>query len=163
MFGTGDVIVCGGSGVCIVEAVGEIPISGCEGKTYYTLRPVYGSGVSYLPVDTNQFMRRVMTPEEANGLIDRIPGIKESGFADRSPRALKEHYGAYMKSHSAEELVTLIKEIYSKGTGRKLSRIEQQYMTQAEELLYGELAVALDIPRSEVVDYITKRLGKALA
>ena len=32
--------------------------------------------------------------------------------------------------------------------------MDERYLKRAEELLYGELAVALDIPREEVAGYI---------
>ena len=156
-------VVYGNSGVFCVEAVGEIDIPGCQGN-YYTLRPVYGSGVSYVPVDSPVPMREVMSPEEAGALIDRIPQIEGSGFSDRNPKALREHYTAFMKAHDTDELVRLIKEIYVRGqqakaSNRQLSRVEQQFMSQAEDLLYGELAIALGIPRGDVVGYITERIG----
>ena len=168
MFEAGDLIVYGSSGVYRVLEVGGIDIKGCEGRQYYTMEPVFGSGTSYVPVDTTVFMRKVMTGDEANALIDRIPEITEGDFGGHSLRAVKEHYSASIKSHDTAELIGMIKEIWHKGerakrSNKKLSRIEQQYMEQAENLVYGELAVALDIPREKVLDYIYDRLGGAQA
>ena len=97
------------------------------------MEPVFGSGTSYVPVDTPVFMRRVMTGDEANRLIDSIPDISESEFSGHSPRAVKEHYSASMKSHDTSELIGMIKEIWHKAeraklSNKKLSRIELQYM-----------------------------------
>ena len=168
MFQAGELIVYGSSGVYRVLRVGSIEIKGCEGRVYYTMEPVFGSGTSYVPVDTNVFMRRVMTVEEANVLIDSIPEIRGEEFSDSNPKAVKEHYSASIKSHNCAELLGVIKEIWHKSElakqrNKKLSRIEQQYMEQAEELVYGELSVALDIPREQVTDYIHKRLADSQA
>ncbi len=38
--------------------------------------------------------------------------------------------------------------------------IDQRFMDEAEGLLYGELAAALEISREEVCGYIAKSLGK---
>lgn len=39
-----------------------------------------------------------------------------------------------------------------------MGQIDQQYMKRAEKLLYGELAVALDMPFEQVQPYIKKRI-----
>lgn len=164
MFSTGELIIYGSSGVYRVIDTGNISIKGCENRLYYTLEPVYGSGTSYVPVDTNVFMRRIMTADEANGLIDSIPNISGERFNSHSPRAIREHYSASMKSHDSTVLIGMIKELWekSKRVGiSKMSRIEQQYMEQAEDLVYGELAVSLGIERDAVVDYIHARLADA--
>ena len=50
----------------------------------------------------------------------------------------------------------LIKGIYEKGKHAKLGVVDQRYMKRAEDLLYGELAVALGIERDEVLPYIRR-------
>ena len=159
MFTKGQLIIYGNSGVYRVKDIGRIDIPGAD-RDYYTLEPLDGRGVSYIPVDSKVFLRPVMTESEANSLIDSIPAIDGKPFSDRSPKALKEHYSESMKSHDCTRLLGMIKEIYEKSrSSRKLSRIDQQYMSQAEELLYSEFAVALGIPRDEVREYIRSRLG----
>lgn len=163
MYNSGDKVVYGNSGVYLVEAVGHIDIKGCEDRLYYTMIPIFGSGKSFVPVDSKVFMRNVMTESEAISLIDRIPEIEEKAANERNPKAIKEYYKASMDSHSSEDLLGMIKAIYLKGercrrANKKLSRVEQQYLTQAEDLLYSEFAVALDIPREKVVGFICDRL-----
>ncbi len=167
MFQAGELIVYGSSGVYRVLDVGNINISGCEDKLYYTMTPVFGTGTSYVPVDTGVYMRSIMTHEQAEGLIDEIPTISEGEFYDRNPKAIKEHYSTSIKSHDCKKILGMIKEIYHKSErakrlNKKLSRIEQQYMTQAEDLIYGELALALDIPRDSVLEYIRSRLDSKM-
>lgn len=160
MFDTGEIIVYGSSGVYRVAEIGGIAIKGCEGRDYYTLEPVFGSGTSYVPVDTGVFMRKVMTADEVNDLIDRIPAISGDGFSSTSPRLVKEHYSASMKTHDTDKMIGMIKQIWEKGEHKKLSRIEQQYMEQAENLINSEFSVALGIPREEVAGYIRARIGE---
>ena len=57
----------------------------------------------------------------------------------------------------------LVRRIYlrtqnARQSRRQPSQTDQRYMKRAEDLLYGELAVALGIPREEVVTYIAQRL-----
>ena len=56
MYQAGDRIIYGGSGVCQVKAV--VPLEGSrEDRLYYTLEPIYGSGIVYAPVDGPVFSR----------------------------------------------------------------------------------------------------------
>ena len=41
---------------------------------------------------------------------------------------------------------------------RRLGMVDERYMKQAERLLYGELAAALDIPFDQVQPYIARRV-----
>ena len=40
---------------------------------------------------------------------------------------------------------------------------DEKFLRRAEDLLFGELAVALDISRDKVTDYIADRLGGPIA
>ena len=65
-----------------------------------------------------------------------------------------------MKTHDTDKMIGMIKQIWEKGEHKKLSRIEQQYMEQAENLINSEFSVALGIPREEVAGYIRARIGE---
>ena len=74
---------------------------------------------------------------------------------------LAEKYKLTIKTHECEELIRLIKTVYYRSQdminqGKKPGQTDIQYMKQAEELLYGELSIALEIPLSEVKNYIKK-------
>ena len=43
-------------------------------------------------------------------------------------------------------------------SGKKPSKVDQDYQRRAESLLHGELAAALEIPVESVPDYIHQRL-----
>ena len=146
MFQQGDLIVYGNTGVCRVEAVGHPKgISGIpEDKLYYTLAPLYSAGLIYAPLDTPVLMRPVLTREAAEKLIAQIPSIREDDCGSRDPKFLSEHYRGFFESCSCEGLL----------------QVDQRFMKRAEELLHGELAVALDIPAEEVADYISSQVGE---
>jgi len=162
MFQVGDFIIYGGEGACQVEAVGPLELEGFEGdKPYYTLAPLYRAGKIYTPVNTNVYMRPVLSRAEAEALVRQIPSIKAAPCAVRNPRVLGEFYQEMLRSHDCESMVLLIKTAYGKSQrrlarGAKPSQVDERYLKRAEDLLYGELAVALDIPREEVVSYIAQ-------
>lgn len=158
MFQAGDRIIYGGSGVCQVKAVG--PLEGNRGgRLYYTLEPLYGSGIIYAPVDGSVFTRPLMTPEEVRDLLAQFSSIPAEPLAERSLTALKDHYVSVLKSHDCQALVSLIKGAYEKGRqavrhGKRPGAVDQRYLRSAQELLHGEIAAVLGIPLESVPDYI---------
>ncbi len=165
MYRAGEFIVYGTSGVCKVEAVGKSPFEGEEDKLYYTLTPVAGTETIYLPVDSPVYTRPVITRAQAERLIAAIPSIEEDHFTSHSLRMSTEHYQTVLRSHDCRELVQLIKAVYAKSrrSGRRVSQIDQRYRKRAEDLLHGELAVALGIPIDEVQPYISRSISEAAA
>lgn len=160
MYQIGDLIIYGSEGVCRVQEIGspDIPAINPE-RTYYTLSPVYREGVIYIPVDTAVFMRPVITKNEAQRLVADMPGIAETACEEKNLRFLAEHYDKFIQSHSCVDLVQLIKTLYQKKQraekqGKKPGAVDERYMKRAEELLYGELAAVLDIPKDTVVEFI---------
>ena len=164
MYQVGELIIYGPEGVCRVAEIGPLNMRGAQkGLDYYTLSPVYRDGKIFTPVDTTVYTRPVMTREEAETLIDRIPDIPEEIYENSNPRLLNEHYQAYLKSYDCMDLLRLIRAIYAKGRnaqgkGRHLGQVDERTIKRAMEMLHGELAVALDIPVDGVKDYITRRI-----
>lgn len=166
MYEIGQLIVYGGEGVCRVDAIGPLEMQGVQPRTdYYTLMPVWGHGKIFTPVDTTVFTRPVLSREEAEALIDRIPDLPVEICENSNPRLLNEHYQTYLKSYDCTRLAMLIRAIYAKGRraaqrGRRLGQVDERNFKRAEEMLYGELSVALDIPVDGVKDYISRRISE---
>ena len=164
MFQIGDFVIYGGTGVCKVEKIESMDFPNAEnGKLYYTLAPVYRTETIYTPVETEVFLRPIITCDEANRLIDTIPEIRENIFHNHSIGELTQHYKSAFQTHTCEDLLQLVKNVYAKNQnmlkkGKKLGMIDQRYMKRAKELLHGELAVALDISYDSVEKYIENRL-----
>lgn len=166
MYKIGDFVVYGTSGVCRIAEIGTPQLSNVDkNKQYFTLAPVYSTEIIYAPVDTRVFMRPVMTRDEAEELIGQIPEIGEERIDIKNLQLLTERYQASFQAHNCVELVHLIKSIHMKNTnasrrGKKPSTVDQRYQKRAEELLHGELAVALGIPLEAVPSYIQDRVGE---
>ena len=168
MFSVGDLIVYNETGVCRVEQIGPPAFNPRERRDYYTLTPLYSAGTIYVPVDSGVFMRPVLSREEAEELIDRLPEIQRAHVDNRDYRAAAQQYQGFLKTHRCEDLVQLIKEVYLKGqeqakAGKKPSKVDQEFRKRAETLLHGELSAALGIPVEEIPEYITRRIQSAEA
>lgn len=163
MFEKGSLMIYDTTGVCRVEDIGVpagLPVANKD-KKYYKLAPVFGSGTIYIPVDTKVFMRPVITKNEAESLIRKIPEIREDICDTHNQKVLEDHYKASLMTHECEDLIQLIKTVYVKKknlerTGKKTGKTDTQYMKRAKALLHEELSVALEIPVEEVEDYITR-------
>ena len=165
MFDIGEYIIYGNHGVCEVKEISKKTISSMIGeKLYYTLSPVYVKGSTvYSPVDNCKVaIRPVLTKDEAEDLIDHMP---EVGLIEHVEEKKREKvYKEAIRSCDCKELVKIIKTLYKRRQeriedGKKFTAIDERYLNQAKGCLYGEMAVALDMDRDDVEDYITKRIG----
>ncbi len=160
MFDMGAYIIYGGEGVCVVEDIGCPNVSGAnKDRLYYTLSPLYRTGKVFAPVDTPVFMRPVISRQEAIDLIKAIPGVTGELYESMNLRFLTEHYQKVIQRYECISLVKLIKDVgekrrYAAEHGKKLGQIDERYKKRAEDMLYGELAVALDMDRSAVEPYV---------
>ena len=153
-------------GVCQVEAVGEPQCAGLEaGQAYYTLRPVYGNETIFLPVDAKVALRPILARTQAEALLGEIPALLEQYAAERpkmEQRALAGYYRDLLKSGEALDALRLLGYIYGKRQGKpayKLCQTDRLYAARAEELLSGELAVALGVPREEIAQKLSPVLA----
>lgn len=170
MYQTGSLIIYGTTGVCRVTGVTQLDFSGHGTLVpYYTLAPLYQTGVIYAPVDNPKvFMRPVISKETAQQLIDQIPSIQAEAFHSRSPQELSEHYTHALQSHDCGDLIRLVMSIYTKKQDltlqkRKFGQVDGRFMKQAEDLLYGEFAAALGIDKDRVAEYIAEKVDPAPA
>lgn len=168
MFKVGDLIVYSGSGVCMVEGIGEINLSGMNsGKTYYTMKPQYGQGIIYIPFDTDKTMRFVLSSEDVQGVIEQIPTIPENIYTGETRSDLTEDYLEFFKEHNCEDLIPLIKTIYVKPStfnpmGKRIAKVDKNFIRQTEDLLFGEFAEALNMDKNDVRDYVEDKIQTIL-
>ncbi|MDE6454726.1 MAG: CarD family transcriptional regulator [Dysosmobacter sp.] len=170
MFQPGELVVYGSTGVCRVEGFAGLDRPGGDReKQYYLLKPLWQDGVIYAPVDSEKVpMRPVISREEAEALIERMPGIPAAACRGGTAQALAQQYQSAVRDGGHQALIEMMKAIRRKrgvaeSKNRRLGMVDERYMKQAERLLYGELATALEIPYDGVEDYIAARLEGAPA
>lgn len=165
MFEVGEYVVCGSKGVCVVEKITTLDIAGVDKeRQYYILKPKYQSGSTvYVPVDSpKDSIRPIIRREEAQRLIDAIPDTPLLSIAN--DKLSEQTYRECIKSGSCEEWVRVIKTVWRRKqerlqAGRKVTAVDAKYSHLAEESLYGELAVALELKPDEVEAYITETIA----
>ena len=164
MYSIGQYVSCGNKGVCTIENVTTLDISGVDKeKMYYILKPCYvAASTVYVPVDSPATsMRPILTKEEAQELIAMIPDIPM--LTIENEKFVELDYKAALKTNRCEEWVMIIKTIYARKqkrlqAGRKETAVDGKYFKIAEDNLYGELAIVLGMQRNEVFEYISEYL-----
>ncbi len=163
MFNIDDYVIYGGNGVCKVIDIGIPDIRSFDSdKEYYTLEPVYENGKIFAPVDNNKVvMRKVITKEEADNLINSIPTVEVNWVEDMKDR--DSQFKDIIRNYDCRGFIKIIKTIIERkkkctSDGKKLSVSDANYLKRAQEYLCGELAIALNIPKDMVDGYIKNRL-----
>ncbi len=163
MYSVGEKIVYGEHGVCVVEAIS--PLEGScppDSRLYYHLCPLIGSGRFFSPVDSGAFMRPVLSREEAETLVSKIPSIEPAVCLDTRFNHVEAFYREYFRLHTPEALVAIIKGLKIRASEKKSKSAKAEAsMKRAKEMLYGELSTVLGIPYESVESYITEKTGEA--
>lgn len=166
MYKIGEYIVKPSSGVCRVDNIMHLDMSGIDrNRLYYLLVPVNDeNGKIYYPVDSEaQQMRKVMTSQEAYELIERIPDIPEISISNDKMREQK--YKEVSKSIEPESLLSIIKTTYLRKMGRlekgkKNTVADENYLNLAEKMLFSELCLVLGKNKDEVHNLIAESVNK---
>lgn len=161
MYSVGDLVSCGNKGVCRVDQITTLDISGVDkNEQYYILKLVYNSASTvYIPVAlADESLRPILTKAEAEKFIANIPSVKCLDIANE--KLIENEYKGCVRSNNTTELVKLIKTIYARkqkrlDAGRKETAVDAKYFRIATDFLFGELALSLDIPKNEVEGFIT--------
>lgn len=163
MYEIGSLILYGRTGICRVDSISE----NADSQIFYTLKPLYQSCSITIPAESDKvFTRPIISADEAHRLIDIMPSLHAEPYYNRNLNQLREHYRSCIDSHSCEELIRLTKSLHLKrtemeSTKRKFGAVDERFMREAEDLLFGEFAAALGIERENVRNYIADRLAMA--
>lgn len=164
MFSINDYVIYGCNGVCKVLDIG-IPdlILADKKRQYYTLQQVYGNNSTiYTPIDNDKvLMRKVLSKKDATDLINNILSIETLDADD--DKMLEEKYKEVMHKYTCSEWIKIIKTSYLRkedrlAVGKKSKTADDKYLQMAEDYLYGELAIALNIEKNQVKNFIIQQI-----
>ena len=136
-------------------------LDGMSGS-YYVLCPLYLKAATlYTPAEGKVKLRPVMSREDAMDLIDAIPTIEPVVFHGMNEQ--KQKSTQILKSGDSYQLVQLTKTIYAdqkrrNQQGKKIGSNNAAVLKKAENLLFGELATALELSYEEVPQFVHTRL-----
>ena len=130
------------------------------------LQPLYQSGTIYAPVDNQKvYTRPIISKDAVNSLIDEIPSVEAEAVKCSSIQQLSKYYQGIIDTHDCRDLIKLAKSIHVKEEAankqnRNLGQIDKKFMKRARDLLFGEMAAALEISIDDVAGYINRRVDE---
>lgn len=164
MYRLGERIHYGGSGVCTIEEITTMRF-GRTRERYYVLRPLHqNASVIYVPVENPTLvgkMRPVLTEEEVRELIRQMPEVETVWEED--PQQRKLLFDQLLRSNNCVDLVKIIKTLYRQkkrrsAMGKTLHVSDENYLREAQRLLYDEFAGVLGMTPAEVNGYILQHV-----
>jgi len=166
MFKKKELVVYENKGVCCIEDIREMEFPDEGKRKYYILHPIDSDGTFYTPVDNPKVsMRPVISKKEALDIIGKIPSAELKSFDGLRSIELEAKYKESIRTHNCEDLIKLEMSIYRKcksarKAGKKVSELDGRYLKHLDDLINGELGIALDIPKDEVPDFIAEKLDR---
>lgn len=150
--------------VCKVK---EIKKNKINDKDYYILVPINDESlVIEVPVDNRMgYIRNVISKEDALNLINRIPNINLLENID--DKYIEKTYKELLNSGNLEDLIKIIKTSYIRNDNRiksnkKISDKDKAFFDKAEEYLYTELSISLNMSLDEVKEYIINKVQELI-
>ena len=164
MFKVNDVVVYGTQGVCEIVGIEEQKIGG-EIKKYFVLKPKSDKGATcYVPTWNEKAwskMRKVMTKEDVDALIDSMPNQKPIWIENENER--KEAFKKILASGDHIAIISMVQSIFlhkqqREAEGKRLHMSDEYFMKDAEQLLYHEWQYVLNVDKDGLMSYIFARI-----
>lgn len=165
MFAIGETVVHDSDGICTVADIGTLDMAHIsKERQYYTLIPFYDKRSKlFIPVDAAGSLRIAMDEKAVRELLEALPKIEPIEIQDEKRRELE--YKAAIRSGDCKRVIQIIKTIYLRQEkriedGKKITEVDERYFRMAEDKLYGEIALAMKMEKSEVLGFIKKYMKK---
>lgn len=137
-------------------------ISENYGNEYYVLKSIFNENYTiFAPVKNKDLkIRLVLSAEEIYDLVKSTSNADTIWIEDEPKR--REHYKMILENGDRAELIQLIKTLHlhkeeQKEKKQKVYISDEQFMKDAEKLLYEEFAYVLNIDREDVLSFILKQ------
>lgn len=166
MFKINDVVVYGSQGVCEIVGINEQKVDGVI-RNYFVLKPKNDKGVTFYVPTWNEKawgkMRKVMTKEDVNALIDSMPCNKITWIDNENER--KEVYRKTLASSDQAAIISMVQALFlhkkqRDAEGKRLHMSDEYFMKDAEQILYNEWQYVLNVDKAGLMAYIFDRLDK---
>ncbi len=159
MFRAGQLVIYGGNGVCRIEDIilRENALSGDLIKVY-VIR--LSSGLtSYIPVDSNVFMRALISADEVRTVIGEFPSLETRSFSSTNSKALADQYRAIIARHDVREMLCLYKSLQHKtelarAAGKKPGAMDERFAAAALEQVIKEFSIVLECTSDDVLSLL---------
>lgn len=150
--------------VCKVREVKKNKMNGLD---YYILIPIDDDSLIIdVPADNRMgYIRDIISKEEAEKLINNIPNIKP--LKNIEDKYIEKTYKELIYNGTQEDLIKIIKTAYLRNEERinnkkKISDKDSNYFNKAEQYLYNELSIALNMTFDETKKYVVNKVQELI-
>lgn len=131
---------------------------------YYILESNNDSSLTISVPSNNILLRPLITKDEIDKLIARIPNID---IINNNSRMIENEYKKLLDSCSYDDLISIIKTTYLRNKERldnnkKIAEKDNYYFEKAELILYSEFSMVLGLSFEETKKYVTDKIKEML-
>ena len=164
MFKIKDVVVYGSQGVCEIVGIDRQKVEGSI-KEFFVLKPKNDKAATFYVPTWNEKawgkMRKVMTAEDVNALIDSMPRNAPLWIENENQR--RETYRQILTSGDQAAIIAMVQALFlhkkaREAEGKRLHMSDEHFMKDAEQILYNEWQYVLNVDKAGLMDYILKRI-----
>lgn len=128
--------------------------------SYYVLVPIDDDSLSITVTMDNEFLRKIISKEQALEIINNIPNVE---IIESNDKLIESEYKKLLHSGSHEDLIKIIKTTYTrndlrKKLGKKIGDKDKDYFEKSERYLYNELSLSLGMSFIECKEYIINKV-----
>lgn len=131
---------------------------------YYVLIPLSDKSLKLnVPVDNKLgLLRDLISKEKVEEIINNIPNIK---ILENNEKLLENEYKKLINTNNHEDLIKIIKTTYLRNLGRinnhkKIGDKDNYYFQKAENYLYSEFSVVLNVSYDETKKYVIDKVSE---
>ncbi|MDY6430109.1 MAG: CarD family transcriptional regulator [Bacilli bacterium] len=161
MFKLKDYVFHTHCGVCLVTDIAPLPGDN-SGNLYYVLRPLYGDdkgNIVRVLVKNSSSLREPYTKKDILKMIESWPSIKQDLYIVDSKRR-KTCYESVLSTGNVNEMGPLIYGAKQrKAKDGHLNAMDAMFVSRAEPILYGSVALALKLKFEDVPAYLEEKLS----
>jgi CarD family transcriptional regulator len=108
-------------------------------------------------------MRKVLTIQEVNALIDSMPGKSPLWIENENER--KEAYRGILASGDQAAIISMVQALFMhkkerEAEGKRLHMSDEHFLKDAEQILYNEWQYVLNVDKAGLMDYIFGRVER---
>ena len=128
--------------------------------SYYVLVPIDDDSLTITVTMNNDFLRKVISKEEAEEIIKNIPNVE---IIESNNKLIESEYKKLLQNGNHYDLIKIIKTTYTRNdsrrqAGKKIGDKDKDYFEKSERYLYNELSLALGMSFLECKEYIINKV-----
>lgn len=165
MFEKGEYIICNNVGVCRVEDITSKDMM--QDKLCYILQPLdLLDSKIYSAVDNKKMaMRRILSRDEISTVLDQLGDIDVLSVDNEKKR--EEVYKETLYKCDCIGWAKIIKTIYTRKKekakqGKKMTAVDSKYLKKAEDFLYREIAISMELEPDDAKERVLSEIGVEL-